>query len=146
MLQYYLSSYVTSDPDGVYVARFPCQLNPPSLPRNFTIAECRILQMLKRLAKTPNVLQIYSKVIDEQDTRGFIEHVKLIDVQSNVHYIPYHSVEKDSPTTPVHIAFDCSYQQSPGHPYACLNDCLLIGSLCVSDLLCYSCPFQVSLF
>ena len=97
--------------------------------------------MLKRLAKTPNLLQIYSKIIDEQKATGFIEHVEQIDVQSNVHYIPHHSVEKDSPTTPIRIVFDCSCRQSPGHP--CLNDCLLIGSPCVSDLcailVCFRC-------
>ena len=59
--------------------------------------------MLKRLGKTPNLLQIHSKIIDEQKARGFIERVEQIDVQSNVHYIPHHLVEKDSPTTPIHI-------------------------------------------
>ena len=141
MLQHYLSSCVTRDPDGAYVTRFPWRLDPPSLPSNFTVAEHRTCQMLKRLAKTPNLLQIYSKIIDEQKARGFIEHVEQIDVQSNVHYIPHHSVEKDSPTTPIRIVFDCSCRQSPGHP--CLNDCLLIGSPCVSDLcailVCFRC-------
>ena len=108
MLQHNLSSCVTRDPDGAYVARFPWRLDPPSLPRNFTGAKHRTRQMLKRLAKTPNLLQIYSKIIDEQKARGFIERVEEIDVQSNIHYIPHHSLEKDSPTTPIRIVFDCS--------------------------------------
>ena len=132
MLQHYLSSCVTRDPDGAYVARFPWRLNPPSLPSNFIVAERRTRQMLKRLAKTPNLLQVYSNIIDEQEARGFIERVEPIDAQSNIHYIPHHSVEKDSPTTPIRIVFDCSCRQSSGYP--CLNDCLLIGSPCVSNL------------
>ena len=132
MLQHYLSSCVTRDPDGAYVARFPWRLNPPSLPSNFIVAERRTRQMLKRLAKTPNLLQVYSNIIDEQEARGFIERVEPIDAQSNVHYIPHHSVEKDSPTTPIRIVFDCCCRQSSGYP--CLNDCLLIGSPCVSNL------------
>ena len=41
MLQHYLSSCVTRDSDGAYVARFPWRPNPASLPSNFTVAECR---------------------------------------------------------------------------------------------------------
>ena len=59
MLQHYLSSYVTRDPDGAYVARFPWRINPPSLPSNFIVAERRTHQMLKWLVKTPNLLQVY---------------------------------------------------------------------------------------
>ena len=88
--------------------------------------------MLKWLAKTPNLLQVYSKIIDEQEARGFIGRVEPIDAQSNVHYIPHYSVEKDLPTTPIRIVFDCSCRQASGYP--CLNDCPLIGSPCVSDL------------
>lgn len=132
MLQHYLLSCVTRDPDGAYVARFPWRQNPPSLPNNFTVAEHWMHQMLKRLAKAPNLLQVYSNIIDEQEARGFIEHVEPIDAQSNVHYIPHQLVEKDSPTTPICIVFNCSCRQSPGYP--CLNHCLLIGSPCVSDL------------
>ena len=95
--------------------------------------------MLKRLAKTPNLLQIHGNIIDEQQARGFIEHVKPSDTQPNVHYIPHHSVEKNSPTTPVHIVFDCSCRQSSRYP--CLNDCLLIVSPCATDLCCQTCLF-----
>ena len=64
--------------------------------------------MLKRLAKVPNLLQVYNKIIDEQEARGFIERVEPNDAQSNVHYIPHHLVEKGSPTISICIVFDCS--------------------------------------
>ena len=48
------------------------------------------------------------------------------------HYIPHHAVEKDSPTTPIRIVFDCSCRQSSNHPS--LNDCLEIGTPCSNDL------------
>ena len=132
VLQHYISSCVTRDPDGAYVARFPWRPNPPTLPSNFVIAERRTRQMLKRLSKTPNLLLVYSNIISEQETRGFIERVEPTHEHSNVHYIPHHAVEKDSPTTPIRVVFDCSCRQSSGYP--CLNDCLLIGSPCVTDL------------
>ena len=95
VLQHYLSLCVTRDPDGADAARFAWRLNQPSLPSNFTVAERRTRQMLKRLAKTPNLLQIYGKIINEQTARGFIERVKPSDKPPNVHYIPHHSVEKN---------------------------------------------------
>ena len=126
LLQCYISNCVTRDPDGAYVARFPWRSNPPSLPSNFAIAERRTCQMLKRLSKTPDLLFVYNNVITDQQTRG---HVEPPLGQFNVHYIPHHAVEKDSPTTPIRVVFDCSYRQSFGYP--CLNDCLLIGSPCI---------------
>ena len=132
MLQHYISSCITRDPDGAYVARFPWRPNPPTLPNNLIIAQNRTRQMLKRLAKTPNLLMVYNSIIVEQEARGFIERVKSTDNESSIHYIPHHAVEKDSPTTPIRIVFDCSCRQSSGYP--CLNDCLLIGSPCVSDI------------
>ena len=49
-----------------------------------------------------------------------------------VHYIPHHAIEKDSPTTPIRIVFDCSCRQSPSYPS--LNDCLMVGLPPVNDL------------
>ena len=54
------------------------------------------------------------------------------DNESSIHYIPHRAIEKDLPTTPIWIVFDCSCRQSSGYP--CLNDCLLIGSHCVGDI------------
>ena len=88
--------------------------------------------MLKRLSKTPDLLFVYNNVISDQQARGFIEQVEPPLGQFNVHYIPHHAVEKDSPTTPIRVVFDCSCRQSSGYPY--LNDCLLIGSPCITDL------------
>jgi len=75
ILQQYVSSCITRDPDGAYVARFPWQPNPPSLPSNFVVAEWRTRQMIKRLAKTPNLPSVYSKIIAKQEARGFITYM-----------------------------------------------------------------------
>ena len=132
MLQHYIALCITRDLDEAYVARFPWQPNPPTLPNNLIIAQNRTRQMIKRLAKTPNLLMVYNSIIVEQEARGFIERVKSTDNESSIHYIPHHAVEKDSPTTPIWIVFYCSCWQSSGYP--CLNDCLLIGSPCVSNI------------
>jgi len=46
--------------------------------------------------------------------------------------LPHHHFEKDSPTTPICIVFDCSCRQGSNHP--CLNDCLMIGFPCSNNL------------
>ena len=131
-LEHYLTSSVTRDDDGAYIARFSWKPNHPTLPTNFTVAEHRTRQLVKRLAKTPELLRVYNQIIAEQEARGFIERVELTSNNSRVHYIPHHAVEKDSPTTPIRIVCDCSCRPSPSYPS--LNDCLMVGLPCVNDL------------
>ena len=63
VLNDYLASSVTRDQDGAYVARFPWKPGCPYLPTNFTIAKQRTRQLVKRLSKTPNLLETYYKII-----------------------------------------------------------------------------------
>ena len=133
VLDHYLTSCVSRDQDGAYVARFPWKPDHPELPTNLTIAKQRTYQLVKRLFKNPDLLKVYHQIISEQEARGFIERVENEPLpHSGVHYIPHHAVEKDSTTTPIRIVFDCSCRQSSNSP--CLNDCLNIGLPCDNDL------------
>ncbi|XP_065902509.1 uncharacterized protein [Dysidea avara] len=132
VLDNYSTSCVTCDHDGAYVARFPWKLDHPDLPTNFTVAKQRTNQLVKRLSQTPELLKVYSRIIAEQEAKGFIECLDDQSTHTSVHYIPHHVVEKDSTTTPIRIVFDCSCRQSSKHPS--LNDCLIIGSPCDNDL------------
>ena len=132
MLEQYLTSSVTRDDDGAYVARFPWKPDHPTLPTNLAVTEQRTRQLVKRLVKTPQLLQLYNQIITEQQARGFIERVEPSNDNSTVHYIPHHAVKKDSCTTPIRIVFDCSCRQAPSYP--CLNDCLMVGLPPVNDL------------
>ena len=133
LLNRYSTSCVSRDDDGAYVARFPWKLNHPYLPTNYTIAKQRTKQLIKRLSQNPKLLKVYSRIISEQESRGFIENVDdQATLHTSVHYIPHHAVEKDSTTTPIRIVFDCSCRQSSRHPS--LNDCLTVGSPCDNDL------------
>ena len=75
---------------------------------------------------------MYDQILTEQERRGFIERVDVVNDTFGTHYIPHHAVEKDSPTTPIRIVFDCSCRQTSKHPS--LNDCLMIGLPCCNDL------------
>jgi len=64
--------------------------------------------------------------------RGFIERVHSPFPTTNCHYILYHAVKKDSPTTPIRIVYDCSSRSSHNAPS--LNECMEIGPPFMNDL------------
>ena len=143
-MENYLSSCVTRATDGAYVARFPWRTHHPPLPSNYTVAERRTRQLAKRLATQPKLLQLYHQIIADQEARDFIERVDTSSEYADTHYIPHHAVEKDSPTTPTRIVFDCSCRQSASHP--ALNDCLEIGVPCSNDICSILIRFSVHQF
>ena len=55
---------------------------------------------MNKLRKTPQILQIYDRIIKEQEECGFIEQV-YDSATANVHYLPHHPVKKESATTPI---------------------------------------------
>ena len=98
--------------------------NHPVLPTNKEIAERRTQQVILRLKRDPDLLQVYGNIINEQEKRGFVEKVPECDQpKSMIHYIPHHPVRKKSATTPNKIVYDCSCKfSSDSHS---LNDCLM---------------------
>ena len=127
----YLAS-ITRENNGSYVVKFPWKDNHAPLPSNYKVCERRTRTLVRRLSNTPNLLQAYNNIIQEQEKRGFIEKVDSSPPTSPVHYIPHHHVHKDSKTTPIRIVYDCSCRLSNNHPS--LNNCLEIGPSLVNDL------------
>ncbi|XP_077996706.1 uncharacterized protein LOC144450013 [Glandiceps talaboti] len=115
--------------DGKYVAKLPWKSDHPPLPSNYHIAEKRTRSLARRL--TPQLLQVYDRIIRDQETRDFIEEVTDDDI-THGHYLPHHSVKKDSTTTPIRIVYDCSCTPSKDTPS--LNDCLQTGPTLLNDL------------
>ena len=72
-LRSYIQSNITCQPDGSYSLRFPWKQNHPPLPSNYNVCERRIRSLAKQLA---DILQAYSDIISEQESRGFIEQVE----------------------------------------------------------------------
>ena len=130
-LQQYLDNSVTVQPNGTYSLKFPWKTNHPTLPSNYTVCAKRTRSMAFRLAKTPHLLKLCNSIIEEQESRGFIERVSS-NTSTSVHYIPHHPVKKESLTTPIRIVYDCSCKQSPDSPS--LNDCLNPGPPFLNDL------------
>ena len=62
---------------------------------------------------------MYGDIIADQERCGFIEKVPTC-YSDNVHYIPHHTVQRDSTTIPIRIVYECRCFQSPQYPN--LND------------------------
>ena len=123
-LEEYSQYTITPLPDGSYCAKFPWKENHPQLPTNSAICRRRARSLAFRLSQTPDLLKKYNNIISEQLNRGIIERVSTPEVTGQTHYIPHHSVKKNSITTPIRIVYDCSCCQSKDHPS--LNDCYLL--------------------
>ena len=79
-----------------------------------------------QLKRDPVKFKHYDKVIQDQVKMGFVEKVeenrpKLVDC----HYLPHHSVAKESSSTPLRVVFNCSSKCGPQQ--ISLNDCLMTG-------------------
>ena len=144
LLSSYSTSHISRLSDGTYCAGFPWRDEHPPLPDNLEVCQRRSRSLAHRLAKSPGLLQLYDTILKEQLSRGFIEVVTESDQKSSSHYIPHHPVKKDSATTSIRIAYNCSCHQSREHPS--LNDCLLTGPPFLNDLTAIILRFRVHLY
>jgi len=113
------------------------------LPSNFSISAKRTQSLAQRLARSPELLQMYGQIIADKESRGFIERVNDFNTH-HTHYIPHRAVRKDSVTTLVHIGYDCSCKQSSHHPS--LNDCLYVGPPFLNHLCATLLRFRVHVY
>ena len=127
-LQHFQRSSITRRSDGSYSAKFPWK----PLPSNYHSCARRTRAMVRRLTQTPSLLRSYGEIIEEHEKRGFIERVDNVDRLGRAHYLPHHAVKKESATTPITVAFDCSSRASNNSPS--LNDCLMVGPPFLSDM------------
>lgn len=123
-LQSYQSTNISRDSNGTYIAKFPWNDNKLYLTPNFNICKRRTLALVSKLKQSPELLQLYTNILKEQEKRGFIERVADNNVTYNVHYLPHHPVKKESPTTPIRIVYDCSCRED--NSSFSLNNCLMV--------------------
>lgn len=111
--------------DGQYTARFPWKSEYQELPANFNMVQNMTRAIIKRLTKEPEMLTVFSRLIEEQLKRNFIENVPASELAKNCHYIPYHYVKRESATTPIRIVYNCSCKGWNGVSF---NDCVEAGA------------------
>ena len=110
-----------------YQTPLPWKQTHDILPDNYVNSKNRLLSLMKRLRKNPDLFHKYDDVIKEQEKERIIEKVP-DDHQPNpgqVHYLPHHPViREDKETSKVRIVYDASSKQPGGRS---LNDCLETG-------------------
>ena len=102
--------------DGKYIAKLPWKNDQPELQNNESIARRKTQNVVDRLAKDPELSQMYSSIIKGQETKGFIERVMSIQ-----EFITFH-ITLWKRNQPVRIVYDCSCCENLESPI--LNDCL----------------------
>ena len=67
MTENYLTSCVSRAVDGAYIARFPWRMHHSPLPTNYSVAEHRTRQLVRKLATKPKLLQLNNQIIANQE-------------------------------------------------------------------------------
>ena len=116
-----------------YRVSLPWKGNKKRLSSNFGLALNRLKSQCSKFREDSLYLQNYSKVMSEQESRGFIERVPDWDLNEHCHFLAHHGVKKESRTTPIRVVYDCSARQ--GKNGLSLNDCLWTGPHITADLL-----------
>ena len=127
--------------DNHYVSKLQWKDEHEPLRTNYDVTAARTRSMIRKLS--PALCKVYDRIIRDQEIRGFIECVPIDDKQ-NGHYLPHHAVQKDSPTTPIRVVYDCSCKQSQSTPS--LNDCLDKGPKLLNELAALLLRFRVNNF
>ena len=119
--------------DGRYEVCLPWREQHPLLPDNFDLAMSRLMTLLPKLRKLPELLAEYDKIISEQTCKGIVSDVdpdEPVEV-GHTHYLPHHAVlREDKKTTKCRIVYDAS-SKTVGPT---LNNCLYSGPSLVSDI------------
>ena len=119
--------------EGRYEVNLPWKEHHRLLPDNYEVAISRLNSVLKRLKKTPELLQEYNHVTEEQSARGIVSDVDLNApvAVGKLHYLPHHPVIRaDKDTTKVRIVYDASCKSTGPS----LNDCLHSGPSLISEI------------
>lgn len=128
-LEEFQQKYLHKDGDQ-YCARLPWKEDHPTLPTNHGFTKKRTNHMISKL--NLDIKRVYDSIIKDQLRQGFVEKIENDDPERG-HYLPHHSVKKDSVTTPIRIVYDCSARSNSSNPS--LNDCLHKGPTLLNDMI-----------
>ena len=80
-----------------YVVSLPRKTNHPALPSNFGLALNRLKSLCSKFEQDNDFLNHYVKIMEEQESRGFIERVTDKYCKYS-HYLAHHGVKRDTRT------------------------------------------------
>ncbi|XP_062556599.1 uncharacterized protein LOC134221424 [Armigeres subalbatus] len=124
----------TRTEDGRYVVMLPFRDNVCDLGESRRQAERRFYSLEKRLAKNPELKQMYDNFIDEYLALGHCVEIDCTgsEVVECGYFLPHHCVVKpDSSSTKLRVVFDASAKSESG---LSLNDVMNVGPTVQSSL------------
>ena len=115
--------------DSRYQVKLPWKPEHATLPDNYTLSKKRLVSNLSKLKTDPNLLNEYNNIIKEQESRGIIERVDILQSQDctvgKTTYLPHYSIiRQDKSTTKVRVVYDASAKDKAG---TSLNSFLYTG-------------------
>lgn len=111
--------------NGRYEVSLPWKESHRPLPDNYQLSHKRLMGLLRRLKRSPRILQQYNDVIEQQIHQGVVEPVSDVSTSNLCHYLPHHAVVRsDRSTTKLRVVYDASARTADGPS---LNDCLNTG-------------------
>lgn len=120
-----------------YEVGLPWKKDHPKIPDHYAICMNRLRYLQHKLLKSPELLQRYDSIIQDQLKQGIIEPVMegaasllktndIVNTNRMVHYLPHHCViRQDKQTTKLRIVYDGSAKTKTDS--ISLNDCLETG-------------------
>ena len=110
-----------------YEVELPWIDGHPEVPYHLNMCQTRLKLLQRRLCQRPELMQEYSRIIQEQINLGIVETVEPETSRNKmIHYLPHHGVVRmSSETTKLRIVYDGS-ARSAGD-ICSLNDCLQKG-------------------
>ena len=121
------------DPSGRYVVRLPFKSDPPiNIGESKYIATRSLMNIERRLLKSPELLTQYSEFMSDYELRGHMQKVTNVQALTQPTFLSHHPVVKEeSATTKLRVVFNASSLTSNK---TSLNDHLMVGSKLQADL------------
>ena len=115
----------------MYLIGVPWKEKQPVLPDNYDMALKRLENTEKRLKRSPDIAESYSKCIEQYVEKGYVRKVPEHEKSKSKWYLPHFPVTRlDKETTKTRIVFDASAK----HEGVSLNDVIHQGPKLQRDL------------
>ena len=116
-----------------YRVTWPWKEEKSCLPENRELAFGRLKSLVNKMRHTPELIDKYDDIIQNQLKLGVIEKVTNNRKDTTKHYIPHHAViNPDKASTKVRVVYDASAKIKKGQKS--LNECLYPGPTMLKDL------------
>ena len=120
--------------DARYRVTWPWKEEKSCLPENRELAFGRLKSLINKMRHTPELIDKYDDIIQNQLKLGVIEKVTSTRKDTSKHYIPHHAViNPDKASTKIRVVYDASAKIKKGQKS--LNECLYQGPTMLKDLI-----------